>query len=462
MNSSISAFGAQDHTFPFNSTFLKAALEQLNDKHYTSVAIWAKFSRGTPSQSRSIVHQELLAKLETARVLGVNGGFVPLNRIKEILTADRIQQLFVEYYSYYHVPSQLCEIPEQVSQHAPRLLATIILACIENPVPTLVGFLEKGYSDSSMPLNYSELPSFCRRMDYDLICATQPQALVADISLCTNDLSIHTFSCQYRLPFIERSLIGEGAFGQVFKVKINTQDLDLWPLSSESFAIKQIHGHMEQDFLREFETLRALSSLKHPHLVDLLGAFKYCKKYHLVFPLASGSLHNFLIQYDPRSDRSLIPWIWGQLAGIADGLHHLHTGPDEQTTVKDPLPEKERPTLQEPQRDKFGYHHDIKPDNILCFPLKREGEEGRTVWKIADFGMARYHGSFNDQPHRYGTLSYIPPELDIRSQYPSPSSPYDIWSLGGMLSEVVAWILGGPREIGRFRTERYIASVSSP
>ena len=442
-NSVILASGAQGHTLPFNSTFLKAVLEQFNDRYYTSITIRAGFSKETPTQSRSTIHRELLAKLEAAKVLGADGQFIPLNRIKEILTADQVQKLFVEYYNYYNVPSQLCEMSDQVTKHALRLLATIILACVESLVPIFMAFWENGFSDSSMPLDCSQLPPFCRRVDYDLICATQPQTLVVEISPCTNDLSIQAFSCRYRLPFIERSLIGIGGYCHVFKVTLDTQDLGL-----SSVAVKKLNSRSEHDFLREFETLRALSSLKHPHLINLLSSFKYCERYHLVFPLASGSLRSLLIQYDPRHDRSLIRWMWRQLAGIADGLHCFHTLPVKRGVVNVPLSAQDSSILQVAEEEKYYCHSDLKPSNILIC---------NGVFKISDFGNC----SLLDQTEFRGTLSYSAPECDIRFQEPSLGSPYDIWSFGGILSEVVAWILGGPREVEGFRIERYVAPVFS-
>lgn len=452
VNSFISASGTQNQTFPFNSTFLKAVLEQFSDGYYTSITVQARFSKEIPTQPRSAVHQELLAKLEAAKVLGADGHFVPLNRIREVLTADWVRKLFVEHYNYYNVPSGLCGTSDQVRQHASRLLATIILACVEPLVPVFMTFWENGFSDSSMPLDCSQLPPFCRRVDYDLICATQPQTLVAEVSPCTNDLTIQAFSCRYRLPFIERSLIGTGGYSQVFKVTLLTQDL------GPSFvAVKKLNSHSEHDFLREFETLRAVSSLKHPHLINLLSSFKYCERYHLVFPLASGSLRSLLIQYDPRRDRSLIRWMWRQLAGVADGLHCFHTLPVKRAVVNVSSPGQYSPLSVEAGEEWSGRHGDLKPENILHFG-KHLGTLQGTL-QICDFGVARFHGRYR-RPNIPCTLSYSPPECDIRSQEPLLGSPYDIWSFGGILSEVVAWILGGPREVEVFRTERYVDLVS--
>ena len=81
--------------------------------------------------------------------------------------------------------------------------------------------------------------------------------------------------------------------------------------------------------------------------------------------------------------------------------------------------------------------------------------------QIADFGLSRLHdalttGRINTARCRTIHLNATPGSkahhlLSIR---------YLV--LGGILSEVVAWTLGGSRELEGFRKERYITSVSSP
>jgi hypothetical protein len=49
-------------------------------------------------------------------------------------------------------------------------------------------------------------------------------------------------------------------------------------------------------------------------------------------------------------------------------------------------------------------------------------------------------------------------ERNIRSPKMSLGSSY-IWPFGRMLSEIVAWILSGPREVASYPIERYVALV---
>lgn len=138
--------------------------------------------------------------------------------------------------------------------------------------------------------------------------------------------------------------------------------------------------------------------------------------------------------------------MWRQLAGIADGLHCFHTLPVKRAVVNVPLPAQDSSILQvAEEEEKYYCHSDLKPANILIC-------DG--VFKIADFGSC-----FRGWTEFRCTLSYSAPECDLRFQEPSLGSPYDIWSFGGILSEVVAWILGGPREVEGFRIERYVAPV---
>lgn len=76
----------------------------------------------------------------------------------------------------------------------------------------------------------------------------------------------------------------------------------------------------------------------------------------------------------------------------------------------------------------FALHRDLKPSNILV------GADGQL--KLADFGLARIHGSPNPRmTHQVITRWYRPPELLYSaSQY---GAAVDIWSLGCIFAELM-------------------------
>ena len=73
-------------------------------------------------------------------------------------------------------------------------------------------------------------------------------------------------------------------------------------------------------------------------------------------------------------------------------------------------------------------HRDLKPANILCF----EGENGRIILKIADFGISKFQDQDKSADHTVGqgTKKFQAPEV-IRGQTYSKS--VDVWSLGVVL-----------------------------
>ena len=97
----------------------------------------------------------------------------------------------------------------------------------------------------------------------------------------------------------------------------------------------------------------------------------------------------------------------------------------------------------------FGYHHDIKPRNILI-----RGSD----FILADFGFARLKPLQDDSKTRWKdtTFEYGPPECrDPQSFEPRlVGRPLDIWSLGCVYSELLAYAEGGSSNVTAFRSKR--------
>ncbi len=153
-------------------------------------------------------------------------------------------------------------------------------------------------------------------------------------------------------------------------------------------------------------------------------------------------------------------WIIEQFAGIASGLAKIHvkdSAPKDRLVLLDPSTSigRERP-------EGTGYHHDIKPPNLLLFrevdDVKDVGPHG--ILQIADFGIGKFHSKQSGSGTRTfrGTETYAAPETIIPrergQQALKLSRPYDVWSLGCVLMEVLVWnVLGtlGWEEFNRKR-----------
>ena len=121
--------------------------------------------------------------------------------------------------------------------------------------------------------------------------------------------------------------------------------------------------------------------------------------------------------------------------GLSEGLHYLHNlGP--------------RPTKA---GDSFlhGYHHDIKPRNILV---------RGTTFILADFGFAKLKGADEDSQTLWKdtTFEYGAPECRNPDSFAAGSvgRALDIWSLACVVSEVLTYVRDGAQGVADFRMHR--------
>ncbi|UPX11341.1 uncharacterized protein EKO05_0001948 [Ascochyta rabiei] len=103
----------------------------------------------------------------------------------------------------------------------------------------------------------------------------------------------------------------------------------------------------------------------------------------------------------------------------------------------------------------FGRHGDIHPGNMLWFDSghKKDGLLSGTL-KIADFGQAEMNSILSRTKHRSvaHTVTYRPPECDQPNA--TIRQEYDMWCIGCVFLECVAWMLGGARLLTKFGKER--------
>ncbi|CAK7352890.1 unnamed protein product [Dovyalis caffra] len=198
--------------------------------------------------------------------------------------------------------------------------------------------------------------------------------------------------------FASSNKIGEGGYGPVYKGK-----LDHTPVAIKALRPDAAQG--KKQFQQEVEVL---STIRHPHMVLLLGA---CPEYGvLVYEyMDNGSLEDRLLQ---KQNTPPIPWStrFKIAAEIATALLFLHQAKPE------PL-----------------VHRDLKPANILL--------DRNYVSKISDVGLARLvPPSLADSVTQYhmtsaaGTFCYIDPEYQQTGMLTTRS---DIYSLGIMLLQII-------------------------
>ncbi|WP_121255062.1 serine/threonine-protein kinase [Nocardioides ferulae] len=203
---------------------------------------------------------------------------------------------------------------------------------------------------------------------------------------------------RYRL---ERE-IGRGGMGSVW--------LALDERLGREVALKEVGrlpGESGHDVARALREARSAAALSHPHLVSVYDVVEEPDRAWLVMEYVPGpTLAQLTAELGPLPAER-VARIGAQVAG---GLAAAH----------------ERGTV----------HRDVKPGNIMVVTGTSEGQAGRDVAKVGDFGIARTQG--DSQLTRTGlvtgTPAYFSPEL-ARGEEPTPAA--DVWALGATLFAAV-------------------------
>lgn len=182
-----------------------------------------------------------------------------------------------------------------------------------------------------------------------------------------SDVQIQTSIIGEDASYQELSLIGNGAYGTVYKAK----DLN----TGQVVALKKVRVPLTADglptsTLREIATLKQLERFEHPHIVRLLDV---CQGNYLHLPSADGR--------SERLDRGLTLWLVFEhverdLASYMSSCSQTGIPPH---VVKQMSKEILRGV--EFLHSHRIIHRDLKPQNLL---VTREGRI-----KIADFGLAK-------------------------------------------------------------------------
>ncbi len=215
--------------------------------------------------------------------------------------------------------------------------------------------------------------------------------------------------------------------------------------------------------------MRRVSRRPHPHLINLLATYEHNDRYHLLFPWAKGNLYTFWQTVHPQNDEtgSKARWLVQQSRGLASGLARIHR---YQRTSSDSIMnvmglasklEASRVQSQDPQgkgkgkdpKVLFCRHGDIKPENILWFPAAPGSEDDNLgVLIISDFGIAEFDVQ-DDVPRsqqKAASLVYEAPEVYLPVGDGVINTRYDVWGLGCIFLEFLAWYFGGWDEVNRF------------
>ncbi|XP_047061985.1 cysteine-rich receptor-like protein kinase 44 isoform X2 [Lolium rigidum] len=197
--------------------------------------------------------------------------------------------------------------------------------------------------------------------------------------------------------FSEKSKLGEGGFGDVFKGVLK---------NGKTVAVKRLTVVQTSRAKADFESeVKLISNVHHRNLVRLLGCSRKGSECLLVYEyMANSSLDKFLF----GEKRGTLNWKqrFNIIVGMARGLAYLHQ-----------------------EFHVCIIHRDIKSSNVLL--------DDDFQPKIADFGLARLLP--DDHSHLStkfaGTLGYTAPEYAIHGQL---SEKVDTYSFGVVILEILS------------------------
>lgn len=272
---------------------------------------------------------------------------------------------------------------------------------------------------------------------------------------------------KWRFPYLEENHRGQGGFGTVYAVKIAighfygrgdvTANPEVLELARKDYVISDGLKNTEHEVLKKI----LASDRECENIVDNFGCLAISpNKYSLFMPLAICDLSQYMkdIHQFPPSATAERAEIICSARGLAGGLRFLHY---------------EMKTRQ--GEDLVCYHMDLKPSNVLIF----KDDDGKKIWKISDFGMARVklkkkddkvvkEKDFNSwfvkrpkhapEPSSTGTRNqrgegtYLAPESLASKSTMKTSS--DVWSLGCVLSAVFVFLEEGWTGVTRYSEER--------
>ncbi|CAE7186975.1 hypothetical protein P3342_008649 [Pyrenophora teres f. teres] len=216
----------------------------------------------------------------------------------------------------------------------------------------------------------------------------------------------------------------KGGMASVYKVQLQIDPISGLSIATAIYAVKQYPAKHRTSFLRELNAYTILhSGMDHDnHIIKCYGTFECLDSsgnptYNLLLEHAECDLAEYWAKTTPMGDTQEEARSWKLMFSMASALQQVHQ------------------TRQIGTQHLQGVHFDLKPDNIL---YTRNGQ-----WKLCDFGFTKFTNVRGSMKSRIyvdgGTRKYQAPE----SKYSSPvNQPYDIWSMGCVMLELLVWIHG--------------------
>lgn len=210
-------------------------------------------------------------------------------------------------------------------------------------------------------------------------------------------------------------LLGQGGMGQVYAARQRKLE--------RVIALKLVSSAHDEAVLARFgEEVKAVASLRHPHIAQIYESGQVEGRPYYAMELVTGGTLSERLKTGPLAPRQAAEL----LVKLAQAVQHAH----EQNIL----------------------HRDLKPSNILL-------EEKSLIPKITDFGLAKRLGGEVNLTHTgdiFGSPSYMAPEQ--ASGVMKLTSAVDVYALGAVLYECLT---GRPPFLGPDPMQTLMLAMSS-
>ncbi|KAI8714862.1 hypothetical protein NCS52_01207100 [Fusarium sp. LHS14.1] len=384
---------------------------------------------------------DLLSVLQRCQRLSASGDpFWPDGLLKRIMTRDRVLKSLD---SHAQESIDIIVLPEEADTglSGQGLIKIYALLILLGKSDQILAFIEEGLLDKDLPLRYDGADFF--RGEEALGCfqgwlpserslfdsqqwgfAVPSLRLEPDGSPKHYDLHTRTiipWAYDSTNPVMEIAREKDGEVSEVHRITIDPDSQELWEplqemgLDDTFFALRKISAEYgdKNTFRKELDQLRMLSNTRYQHLVTLLASISYDGDYYLLFPYAECDLLEFWTDWHPKpppQDMAERQWLIRQLSGLVGAMGTIHT-----------------------QR---GYHADICTEQIHCF---RSNHDPRGVMVLTSYGIPSPNSAKSYSGSVYAR------HWHLRGRYPRDafSQTHDLWSLGYVFLEFIAWFMGG-------------------
>ena len=381
--------------------------------------------------------------------------FIPFNELKRLFTRDKVYELLRQHDIEFYL---IDDIVDQVLAGGLKTFA--VLGAVQ-AIGSITRFVKEDQSslDARLPLKDTDVSLYFSNPDKGKRFLRRQWTFLAPVF--SENRSYREFDDRFILPFLHKNPIAQGGFGKIYRITVDashyisntsikvstlaisektqhqSKSTQLLVLICKELEQPNDEGTLVKEFNHEVSILSALRCLRHPNIIPLITAFSKGKIHSFLFPVADGDLRKFLNTSYRLPGFQTETEIFGSLWGLSSALDAVHNYFFSQFNIQ-----------------QIGCHYDIKPRNILF-------SSGKLI--LSDFGLSRLRRAEDGSQTTFkkGEGDYLAPECEAATdgfKRGRIGRASDIWSLGCVLAEILAYLsvepVEGPTAVAKFTEDR--------